>query len=227
MDGKTVYNFNPGPATLPRAVMEKAQAEFVNFHGVGYGIVEASHRSVVFEEVLDRAEANIRKLMGIGDDYAVLFLQGGASLQFAMVPMNLMVPGKPACYADTDQWTINAIKEAKLFGETKVVFSGKQWEYSRIGDVSEWEVPKDAAYAYICTNNTIRGTQYHFLPDTGDVPLIADMSSDILSRAIDPNKFGLIFAGAQKNLGPAGVTLVIIRKDLAKTPKHAPVVVAL
>ena len=210
-----VYNFNPGPATLPQAVMAKAQAEFVDYRGSGLGIVESSHRGAAFKEVIERTEANVRELMGIGDDYAVLFLQGGASLQFSMVPMNLMLDAKPALYADTGTWTSKAIKEARLFGETEVIFSGEDSEYTRIGDCTEWDVRQDASYLYLCTNNTVRGTQYHFFPNTGEVPLVADMSSDIMSRQMDVSRFAVVFAGAQKNLGPAGVTLVIIRKDLA------------
>jgi phosphoserine aminotransferase len=158
----------------------------------------------------------VRELLKVSDDYAVLFLQGGASLQFAMVPMNLIVPGKPAVYADTGAWPSKAIKEAKLLGEVQTFFDGKPYNYSRIGDPTEWEISQNASYAYICTNNTIEGTQFHFFPESADVPLIADMSSDIMSRPVDVSKFGLIFAGAQKNLGPAGVTLVILRKDLMK-----------
>jgi phosphoserine aminotransferase len=210
-----VYNFSAGPATLPRAVMEKAQAEFVDFRGLGYGLVEASHRSKAFSAVIEAAEADIRKLMNISDDYAVLFLQGGASLQFAMAPMNLAREGKPMLYADTGAWTTKAIKEAKRFGEVKLLYDGSTENYRKIGDVSEWKIDPDAAYAYICSNNTINGTQYHFFPETGDVPLIADMSSDIMSRQVDVSRFSMIFAGAQKNLGPAGMTLVILRKDLA------------
>ncbi len=221
MTSERVYNFSAGPATLPLEVMERAQSEFVNYDGVGYGIAEASHRSAVFEEVIDRAEANIRSLMGISDDYAVLFLQGGASMQFAMIPMNLRVSDKPLLYADTGSWSSKAIKEAKLFGDTQVVYDGAASEYTRIGDASEWEIADDASYMYVCSNNTIRGTQYHFFPEPGDVPLIADMSSDIMSREVDVNKFGMIFAGAQKNLAPAGVTLVIIRKDLAERADSA------
>ena len=216
MRNRKVYNFAAGPATLPPSVMEKAQQEFVDFNGIGYGIAEATHRGASFQGVIDRCEANIRELMGISDDYAVLFLQGGASLQFAMVPMNLMLSGKLALYADTGAWTTKAIKEAKLFGDAKVVYSGKDSEYTKIGDCGTWDWSGDASYAYLCSNNTVRGTQYHFFPNTGDVPLIADMSSDIMSRKVDVNKFGMIFAGAQKNLGPAGLTLVIIRKDLAE-----------
>lgn len=216
MANQPVYNFNAGPAVLPKPVMEQAQAEFVDFRGCGYGLVEASHRSSVFEPVIAEAEADIRKLMGISDEYAVLFLQGGASLQFAMVPMNLYVPGKKMQYANTGSWTTAAIKEAKLFGEVDVVYDGKDVNYTTIGEVADWELSPDASYVYLCSNNTIFGTEYHEFPLTGDVPLIADMSSDIMSRPVNVDNFGMIFAGAQKNLGPAGVTLVIIRKDLVK-----------
>lgn len=215
MGTQRVYNFNPGPAVLPREVMEKAQAEFVDYHGLGYGLAEASHRSKEFEETIHTAEANVRKLMGVSDEYAVLFLQGGASLQFAMVPMNLAVAGKPMLYADTGSWSKAAIKEAKLFGDVKLVYEGKGTNYSVIGDVSEWIIDQNAAYMYLCSNNTIEGTEYRFYPETGSVPLIADMSSDIMSCAVDVSRFAMIFAGAQKNLGPAGVTLVIMKKDLA------------
>jgi len=211
----TVYNFSAGPATLPRAVILKAQEEFADFRGCGYSLIEESHRSKGFSAVIDKAEADIRELMGISDDYAVLFLQGGASLQFAMIPMNLTVAGKPMAYADTGSWANKAIKEAKLFGDVDVVYSGKDGNYTCIGDPQEWELPTDASYVYICSNNTIAGTEYRSYPETGDVPLIADMSSDIMSRVVDVNSFGMIFAGAQKNLGPAGVTLAIIRRDLA------------
>ena len=223
MSDDKVYNFSAGPAMLPCEVMCKAQAEFVDFRGLGYGLVEASHRGPDFMAVAEAAETNIRQLMGISDDYAVLFLQGGASLQFAMVAMNLMIPGKPALYADTGAWTTKAIKEAKLIGETKVVYDGSTSDYTVIGDVAEWPIDADASYMYLCSNNTIYGTEYHFFPETGDVPLVGDMSSDIMSRVVDVNRFGVIFAGAQKNLGPAGVTLVIIRKDLVeRVPKNTP-----
>ncbi len=220
-----VYNFNPGPATLPLDVMKKAQAEFLNYRGLGYGVVEMSHRSPAFKEILERTENNIRELMEIPDDYAVLFLQGGASTQFAMVPMNIMLPGKPAVYADTGAWTKKAIKEARRFGDVELVYDGSASNYTRIGDPQEWAIPAEDAvsYMYICSNNTIFGTQYHFFPETGEIPLVADMSSDIMSRRVDVRRFGMIFAGAQKNLGPAGVTLVIIRKDLLeRTPEAVP-----
>jgi phosphoserine aminotransferase len=219
------YNFAAGPATLPREVMLQAQEEFVNYKGIGHGLMEESHRGASFMGVMEQTEATIRELMGISDEYSVLFLQGGASTQFAMIPMNLAVEGKPILYADTGVWASKAIKEAKLFSEVKEVYSGKAGNYSKIGDPGDWEIPADAAYMGICSNNTIFGTEYRSYPVTGDVPLVADMSSDIMSRNVDVNKFGLIFAGAQKNLGPAGVTLVIIRKDLAeRTPERIPTI---
>jgi len=216
MERNEVYNFSAGPAILPTSVMEKAQAEFCNYQGLGFGIMESSHRTPVYQQVIDTTEANIRKLLNISDDYAVLFLQGGASLQFAMLPMNLAIDGKPCLYADTGAWTTKAIKEAKNLVDTKVIFSGKSSNYCQIGDCEHWEIEQNASYMYLCSNNTIFGTAMHHFPETGNVPLIADMSSDIMSRPLDINKFGMIFAGAQKNLGPAGVTLVIIRKDLAE-----------
>ena len=222
-DEPVVYNFCAGPATLPPEVMRKARRQFLDYNGIGYGIVEASHRGAAFQEVIETAEANVRELMGLTDDYAVLFLQGGASLQFAMVPMNIMLPGKPALYADTGAWTTKAIKEAEGFGSVEVVYDGEESGYTRIGDPAEWQLREDASYVYICSNNTIAGTQYRFFPETGDVPLVADMSSDIMSRKIDAERFAIIFAGAQKNLGPAGVTLVIIRRDLLeRTPETVP-----
>ena len=220
---KKIFNFHPGPAILPHEVMLKAQSEFANFRGIGYGLMEESHRSPVFMNVLKQAETNIRELMGISDNYAVLFLQGGASLQFAMVPMNIGIPGKPMLYADTGYWASRAIKEAKLFGDVKLVYEGKKSNYSHIGDPHDWSFDQDAAYAFVCSNNTIYGSQYHFFPETGALPLVADMSSDIMSRPVDTNKFAIIFAGAQKNLGPSGVTLAIVRKDLmARCPANIP-----
>ena len=215
MATQVVYNFNPGPAVLPREVMLRAQEEFVDYRGLGYGLAEASHRSKEFEEVMHATEANIRALMGVPEDYAVLFLQGGASLQFAMVPMNLALPGKPMLYADTGSWSASAIKEAKLFGEVQLVYDGKPSKFTVIGDVAEWQVDPNASYMYLCSNNTIEGTEYRSFPEAGGVPLIADMSSDIMSCVVDVKKFDMIFAGAQKNLGPAGVTVVIMKKDLA------------
>ena len=213
---KQVYNFNAGPAVLPKAVMEKAAAEFVDYHGCGYGIMEESHRAASFDEVIQAAEANIRKLMGLTDDYAVLFLQGGASLQFAMVPMNLAVPEKKIGFADTGEWAHKALKEVKIQGqEVDMVYDGSACGYKEIGDVASWKIDQNLAYFHICANNTIYGTEFHDYPNTGSVPLVADMSSDLMSHVFDASKFSLIFAGAQKNLGPAGVTLVVMKKELA------------
>ena len=213
----TVYNFNAGPATLPRSVILQAQAELADYHGCGYSILEESHRAPAFEEVIQAAEANLRKLMGISDDYAVLFLQGGASLQFAQIPMNLCVPGKKVGAADTGEWAHKAIKELQIQGkDVDVVYDGSKDGYKAIGDASQWKIDPDYAYFHICANNTIYGTEYQSFPQTGEVPLVADMSSDIMSRVVDVSKFGLIYAGAQKNMGPSGATVVIIRKDLAE-----------
>lgn len=217
-----VFNFNAGPAMLPSEVMEQAQREFCDYHKSGCGIMEQSHRGADFTEIIEAAEKNIRELMNISDDYAVLFIQGGASLQFAMIPMNLHVPGTAMDYADTGHWASAAIKEAKLFGEVKVVCSSKDTNYSKIPDLRHWKTDPKASYLHITTNNTIFGTQYHSFPEP-KVPMIADMSSDFMSRVLDVNKFGLIYAGAQKNIGPSGVAVVIMRKELAKrTPANTP-----
>lgn len=212
-----VYNFNAGPAGLPKAVMLKAQQEFADYHGLGYGIIEESHRAAAFDEVIQAAEANVRKIMGISDDYAVLFLQGGASMQFAMIPMNLAVAGKKAGYADTGVWAKKALKEAQIQGiPTELVYDGSKNGYTDIEDAGSWAINQDLAYLHVCSNNTIYGTEYDVFPNAGNVPMIADMSSDIMSRKVDVNKFGMIYAGAQKNIGPSGLTLVILRKDLAE-----------
>jgi len=208
---------------LPEEVMKIAQEEFCNYRGTGCGIMEISHRGKEFTEVIERAESNIRELMNISDDYAVCFIQGGASMQFAMVPMNLLPAGATADYADSGVWASSAIKEAKKFGNINVCGSSKETNYDRIPEIRHWKPTPDAAYLHITSNNTIYGTQYHGFPESGSTPMIADMSSDIMSRVINVNDFGLIYAGAQKNLGPSGVTLVIIKKDLAaRTPKNVP-----
>lgn len=209
-----VYNFSAGPGVLPLEVLERAQKELVCYGNSGMSVMEMSHRSKDYEPIIQEAEARLRKIMNIPDNYSVLFLQGGASLQFAMVPLNLFRKSFKADYIESGSFASKAIKEAKKFGEVNVVASSKEDNYSRIPKFSKEQFTKDADYFYICTNNTIYGTKYNELPDTGDVPLVADMSSNILSEEMDVTKFGLIFAGAQKNLGPAGVTLVIIRNDL-------------
>jgi phosphoserine aminotransferase len=217
-----VYNFSAGPAMLPAEVMAIAQQEFCNFAKTGCGLIELSHRGAEFTGVIDRAVANIRQLMGISDDYAVVFIQGGASLQFAMAPMNLMLPGGFAEYADTGVWSAKAMKEAKLYGEVRTIASSKETKYDHIPELRHWKLDPAASYLHITSNNTVYGSQYHSFPES-PTPLVADMSSDIMSKCIDVAKFGLIYAGAQKNLGPSGVTLVIIRKDLlARTPAKLP-----
>ena len=211
---KRVFNFNPGPSVLPLSVLEKAQAEMLDYCGTGMSVMEISHRSADYEAINNSAMALIRELMGLGENYKVIFMGGGASTQFALVPMNLLYDGKTAAYVDTGSWGNKAIKEAKLFGNVHVAASIKDQNYKRIPKMNEIKYPSDASYLHITTNNTIEGCQYSEYPDTGSVPLIADMSSDILSRRADFSKFSLIYAGAQKNLGPAGVTVVIIRDEL-------------
>ncbi len=210
-----IYNFAAGPAMLPKAVMEKAQAEFTNYQNSGSGLMELSHRGKLFEPVLARAEANVRELLNVSDDYAVLFIQGGASMQFAMLAMNFL-NGGVADYVDTGVWSSKALKEAKMFGSVNVVASSKETKYDHIPAESEWKRTTDAAYLHITSNNTIAGTRFTKLPKpTPGVPMLSDMSSDIMSRPFDINDFGMVYAGAQKNLGPSGMALVILRKDLA------------
>ena len=214
-----VYNFNAGPAALPLPVLEKAQAELLDIAGSGMSVMEMSHRSKEFAAVVETAEANVRKLLGVSDEYAVLFLQGGASLQFAMIPQNLRRPGKTADYVDTGSWASKAIKEAKVNGSVNVVWSGKEEKYMRAPKQSELNLSADAEYVHICSNETIGGIRFPVFPKTA-APLIADMSSEIMSRVIDVNQFGMIYAGAQKNIGPSGLALVILRKDLIeRTPE--------
>lgn len=218
-----VYNFNAGPAALPLPVLEKAQSELIDLAGSGMSVMEMSHRSKEFAAINDAAEANVRKLMGISDDYAVLFLQGGASMQFAMIPMNLRGTGKSADYVDTGSWASKALKEAKITGSINVAWSGKEESYMRAPKPGELNLSSDAEYVHICSNETIGGIRFSEFPKT-DAPLIADMSSEIMSRVIDVNNFAMIYAGAQKNIGPSGLALVIIRKDLMeRTPDTVPV----
>ena len=204
------YNFYAGPAILPYEVMKKAQEELLDFNGIGFSIMEISHRSKDFAKVIETAEAKIRALLGIPDNYSVMFLQGGASLQFAMIPMNLLKGGK-ADYVNTGSWAKKAIKEAKLFGKVNIAGSSEDKNFCYIPEV---RLSPDAVYVHITSNETIGGIQYHEFPDTGDIPLIVDMSSDIFSRRLEVSRFGALYAGAQKNMGPAGVTLVIMRNDL-------------
>ncbi|MEA3468962.1 MAG: 3-phosphoserine/phosphohydroxythreonine transaminase [Thermodesulfobacteriota bacterium] len=217
-----VYNFSPGPATLPVEVLQQASKDIVNFQKTGMGLIEMSHRSKEFMAVAETTESLLRELMEIPDNYKVLFLQGGASSQFFMIPMNLLGNGKKATYLNTGTWSKKAIKEAKLFGAIDVAYSSEEQTFNRVPAQDEYSVDPDSEYLYFVSNNTIYGTQFSDMPVT-DKMLIADMSSDILSRKIDVSKFGIVFAGAQKNLGPAGVTIVIIRDDLLdKTPDNTP-----
>jgi phosphoserine aminotransferase len=209
-----VHNFAAGPAVLPVSVLEEMQRDLLSLPGVGMSILEISHRSKTFEDIIARTEADIRTLAGIPANYRVLFLQGGASLQFSMVPMNLLTAGATADYVDTGSWGEKAVKEAKKVGTVNVAASTKADNYSRIPSQAELKLTAGAAYVHITSNNTIEGTEYKALPDVGDVPLVNDTSSDMFSRPIDVARHGLIYAGAQKNMGPAGVTIVIIRDAL-------------
>lgn len=216
-----VYNFSAGPAVLPLEVLEKAQKELVCYENTGMSVMEMSHRSRAYEGIIQEAEALLRQLMNIPDTYSVLFLQGGASLQFSMVPLNLFRKTGKADYIDSGMWSSKAIKEAKKLGDVHVIASSKADNYTHIPSYSKEMFSEDADYFYICANNTIYGTKFNDFPGTGDVPLVADMSSCILSETVDVEKFGVIFAGAQKNLGPSGVTVVIIRNDLIGHAKEA------
>jgi phosphoserine aminotransferase len=221
-----IFNFSPGPATLPYEVLLKTGKDVVNFQETGIGLIEMSHRSKEFIAVADETEANLRELMGIPDNYKVLFLQGGASTQFFMIPMNLLGPDKIASYLNTGTWSKKAIKEARLFGEVEVPFSSEETGFKRVPRTGEYTVAENSEYLYYVSNNTIYGTQFPRIPESEKM-LVSDMSSDILSRPVDVAKHGLIFAGAQKNLGPAGVTLVIIREDLLdRTPANTPTMLA-
>jgi len=208
-----VHIFNAGPAALPLPVLEKAQAEMLDYAGNGMSLMEMSHRSEGFAQAIEAAEANIRKLMNVSDEYAVLFLQGGASLQFAMIPMNLRAEGKTADYVNTGSWATKAIKEGKVNGAVNVAWDGKDENYMRAPSQDELNLTPGAEYVHICSNETIGGVRFPEFPKT-EAPLIADMSSEIMSRVVDVNGFGMIYAGAQKNLGPSGLAVVIIRKDL-------------
>ncbi len=209
-----VYNFSAGPSTLPEAVLEKASEQMLNYEGSGMSVMEMSHRSPVYKSIIDEAEASLRQLMSIPDNYKVLFLQGGASTQFAMIPLNLMTGSGKADYINTGAWSKKAIAEAKKTGEVNVLASSEDTTFTYIPKLEQSTFTKDADYFFITSNNTIYGTMFKALPDTGDVPIVADMSSNILSEEINVADYGVIFAGAQKNMGPAGVTLVIIREDL-------------
>jgi phosphoserine aminotransferase len=210
-----IHNFNAGPAAMPLEVIEQAQSQLPDLEGSGLSVMEMSHRSKEFQAIIDSAESRIRRLMKVPEDCAVLFLQGGASLQFAMIPMNLRRPGRCADYVDTGSWASKAIKEAGITGSTNIAWSGKEDGYARIPKASELKLIPDAEYVHICSNETIGGIRWMQFPKT-EAPLIADMSSEILSRPVDVSQFGMIYAGAQKNLGPSGLAIVIMRKELAE-----------
>ncbi len=215
-----VYNFSPGPSMLPQPVLERAAREMLDCNGTGTSAMEMSHRSKAFMDIDARAKASLRKLMDIPEEYDVLFLQGGASMQFAQVPLNLMTTGK-AAYVDSGNFAHNALVEAKRYGEVRVIASSREDNYAYVPDVDVTKLAADDSYLHITTNNTIFGTRYMQLPQTGDIPLVADMSSNILSQPYNVRDFGLIYAGAQKNMGPAGLTVVIIRKDLIGRAKES------
>ena len=208
-----VYNFSAGPAVLPEEVLREAAEEMMDYKGSGMSVMEMSHRSKVFATIIEEAEADLRELMQIPDNYKVLFLQGGASQQFAMIPMNLM-KNKKAAYIVTGQWAKKAFQEAQLYGEAVKVASSEDETFSYIPDCSDLDIPEDADYVYICENNTIYGTKYKALPNTKGHTLVADVSSCFLSEPVDVSQYGIIYGGVQKNIGPAGVVIVIIREDL-------------
>ena len=208
-----VYNFSAGPAVLPEGVLKEAADEMLDYKGTGMSVMEMSHRSKAFDDIIKEAEKDIRELMNIPDNYKVLFLQGGASQQFAMIPMNLM-KNKKAAYIITGQWAKKAYKEAQIYGDAVAVASSEDKTFSYIPDCSDLDIPEDADYVYICENNTIYGTKYKKLPNTKGHTLVADVSSCFLSEPVDVSKYGVIYGGVQKNVGPAGVVIVIIREDL-------------
>lgn len=211
---KRIYNFSAGPAVLPEEVLLEVQKDLFSYKGCGMSVMEMSHRGKIFDQIIKEAEADLRKLLDINDNYAVLFLQGGATLQFSMVPLNLMPPKNKADYIVTGSWAKKAVKEAKRVGTVNIAASTESENFVRIPKQSELKLDPDASYVHFTSNNTIYGTQWKTEPEVGNVPLVCDASSDILHKKINVNKYGLIYAGAQKNIGPAGVTLVIIRKDL-------------
>jgi len=210
----TIYNFSAGPAVLPRAVLEQARDELLDWHGTGMSVMEMSHRSKEYLSIAEQAEADLRELLAIPDNYRVLFLQGGATSQFAMVPMNLLRGRQQADYVNTGAWSKKAIAEARRYCDVNVVASAEDSNFTTIPAFDSWQLNKEAAYLHYTPNETIGGVEFHWVPETGDVPLVVDMSSTILSRPIDVSRFGVIYAGAQKNIGPAGLTVVIVRDDL-------------
>jgi phosphoserine aminotransferase len=209
-----VFNFSAGPAVLPEAVLQQAQAEMLDWHGSGMSVMEMSHRGQEFLAIAEKAEADLRELMNIPSHYKVLFMQGGAVGQFAMVPMNLLRGKKSADYVNTGEWSKKAIKEAKIFAAVNVAASGEATNFTTVPPPNTWKLDPNAAYVHYTPNETIGGVEFGFIPETGSAPLVADMSSTILSRPVDVSRFGVIYGGAQKNMGQAGLTIVIVREDL-------------
>jgi phosphoserine aminotransferase len=211
---QTVYNFGAGPAMLPKAVMQQAQQELLDWHGTGISVIEMSHRSKQFGSIVEESEADLRGLLDIPDTHRVLFLQGGASSQFAMVPMNLLTADESADYVHTGIWSGKAIKEAKRFGNINIAASSESEDFLTLPKSADWNLSERPAYVYYTDNETIGGLEFDELPDVGDIPLVSDMTSNFLSRPIDISKFGVVIAGSQKNIGPAGLVIVIVREDL-------------
>lgn len=209
-----IFNFSPGPAVLPHAVLQQAQSELLDWQGSGMSVMEMSHRGKEFMSIAAQAETDLRTLMAIPNNYKVLFLQGGAHSQFAMIPMNLARGKKQADYLDTGDWSLKAIEEGQRYINVNTVASSADSNYTTIPPFANWQLNQDAAYLHYTSNETIRGVEFDWIPEAGDLPLVVDMSSDILSRPMDVSRFGLIYAGAQKNIGPAGLTIVIVREDL-------------
>jgi len=211
---RNVFNFSAGPAVLPEEVLAEAAAELLDWHGTGQSVMEMSHRGKEYMAIHAQAEADLRELMGIPTNYKTLFLQGGATLQFAIVPMNFLPEGRTADYINTGEWSKKAIKEARLFGKVNVAATSEQQRFTCIPRREEWQLTPDAAYVHICGNETIGGVEFQSTPDVGDVPLVADASSHFMSRPIDVSRYGVLYGGAQKNIGPAGLAIVIVRDDL-------------
>ena len=215
------HNFCAGPAALPEAVLQKAQAELLDWHGKGLSVMEMSHRSDEYVAIAEKAEQDLRDLLNVPSNYKVLFLQGGASQQFAAIPLNLLPEEGVADYVETGIWSKKAIEEARRFGNVNVAASAKPYDYFAIPGQNDWQLSNNAAYLHYCSNETIGGLQFDWVPDLGDVPLVVDMSSDILSRPIDVSQFGMIYAGAQKNIGPSGLVVAIVREDLLGRARSA------
>ena len=218
-----IHNFSAGPGALPLPVLESAQRNLVNYEGSGMSLMEMSHRGAIYDNIHNECIADLRTLLGLSDDFDVLFMGGGARTQFALVAMNLLRPGRHAAYIDTGTWAAGALREAKKSGDARLLWSSEGTGHDRVPSDSDWSLSGDEEYLHYCSNNTIFGTQYAGIPETGEVDLFCDMSSDILSRPVDTDRFALIYAGAQKNMGPAGVTLVIARKGLLeRCPANLP-----